>query len=44
MLIIIPKEDNKNIEESSTEQKNNLLDFGELDIDYLAEILQIQMN
>ena len=39
MLIITPpKENDKNIEEeSSTDQKDNLLDFGELDIDYLAE-------
>ena len=39
MLIITPpKEDNKNTEEeNATEQKDNLLDFGELDIDYLAE-------
>ena len=39
MLLIAPPEENKEQEEEQSESKqdNNLLDFGELDIDYLAD-------
>ena len=39
MLLIAPPEEDKEQEEEQSESKqdNNLLDFGELDIDYLAD-------